>query len=160
VSKPGLLVVVPCGKGKIWDRHPGAGPTPAKDAYTGSPFKVNRRFAERFASRWVILSAKYGFIDPDFIIPEPYNLTFKKKGPGLVTEATLRRQVVALDLGALSDAIVLGGKEYQKAAQEALAGTETTLHFPFAGLQQGPAMAATNEAVARKDPFFRKAATR
>jgi hypothetical protein len=30
---------------------------------------VNRNLAEHFATRWVILSAKYGFIDPDHLIP-------------------------------------------------------------------------------------------
>jgi len=34
MNAAGLLVVVPCGQGKIWDRHPGAGPSPAEDAYT------------------------------------------------------------------------------------------------------------------------------
>ncbi len=37
-----VLVIVPCGLSKIWDKNPNAGPMPAKDAYTGSPFKVNR----------------------------------------------------------------------------------------------------------------------
>ena len=89
MSRSSLLVVVPCGQGKIWDRHPGVGPTAAQGAYTGAPFRVNRAYAERFASRWVILSAKYGFIDPDFLIPESYNLTFKKKDPRLV-DASVR----------------------------------------------------------------------
>ena len=50
------LVIVACGARKIWDDNPNAGPTPAKDAYTGAPFKVNRRYAETFSDRWVILS--------------------------------------------------------------------------------------------------------
>ena len=72
-----VLVVVPCGMRKIWDMNPSAGPTPAKNAYVGAPFKVNRAYAEKFADRWVILSAKYGFIDLDFVIPENYDVTFK-----------------------------------------------------------------------------------
>ncbi len=156
MNQAGLLVVVPCGQGKIWGRSPQAGATRAKDAYTGAPFKVNRRFAERFATRWVILSAKYGFIEPDFLIPEPYNLTFKKRHPDLVTPASLRDQVEKLQLAAHPDVIVLGGKEYQKAARQALSGTGVNLHFPFAGLPLGMAMAATNEAIRRRDPFYRE----
>ena len=155
MNATGFLVVIPCGQGKIWDRYPGAGPTLARDAYTGPPFRVNRDFAERFAARWVILSAKYGFIDPDFIIPEPYNLTFKKTDPALVTVATLKRQIVTLGLAAFPDVVALGGKEYQKAAREAFAGSEAKLHFPFAGLRMGVAMGATKEAIAKGDPFFR-----
>jgi len=153
MSAPGLLVIVPCGQGKVWDRHPDAGPTPARDAYTGAPFKVNRAFAEHFAERWVILSAKYGFIDPAFLIPEPYNLTFKKKNPDLVDTATLRDQVTALRLSEFSEIVVLGGKDYQKAAHAAFSGTEATLHTPFAGLPMGRAMAATKEAIARGEPY-------
>ena len=69
------LVVVPCGASNLWKKHPGAGPTRAKDVYTGAPFKVNRDYAEEFADRWVIVSAKYGFIDPEFVVSSDYNVT-------------------------------------------------------------------------------------
>jgi hypothetical protein len=153
MTVPELLVVVPCGQGKIWDRHPDAGPTLARDAYTGAPFRVNRAYAERFATRWVILSAKYGFIGPDFVIPGPYNLTFKRRDPELVDSATLRAQVAALDLTSYSQVVVLGGQEYQKAARDAFVETDATLHFPFAGLRMGQAMAAIKEAMAKGDPL-------
>lgn len=42
-----VMVVVPCGQRKIWDRVPEAGPTSAKDAYIGPPFQINRAFAEK-----------------------------------------------------------------------------------------------------------------
>jgi len=79
------LVIIPCGQGKIWDKQPDAGAIQAQYAYTGAPFKVNKEYAEYFADRWVILSAKYGFIDPDYIIPGPYNISFKKKSSGPVS---------------------------------------------------------------------------
>src|SRR4051794_17641224 len=72
------LIIVPCGRSKVWDRSPDLGPTAAQDAYVGGPFKLNRAYAERFGQRWVILSAKYGFIDPAFVIPGPYDTTFLK----------------------------------------------------------------------------------
>ncbi len=40
------------------DKNPDIGTSPAKDAYVGSPFKVNRKYAECFGNEWVILSAK------------------------------------------------------------------------------------------------------
>ena len=97
-----------------------------------------------------------GFIDPGFLIPGPYNLTFKKKHPELVTPAALREQVVANGLTAFADVVVLGGKEYRRLVEEALAGVQTRIHCPFTGLGLGPAMSATNEAVAMGDPFYRK----
>ena len=94
----GLLVIVPCGQSKIWDREPGRGPAPARDAYTGAPFKVNRQYAEKFGSRWLVLSAKFGFISPDFLIAGPYNVTFKKKATGPVSLRELRQQVKEIAL--------------------------------------------------------------
>jgi len=70
-------VVVPCGKAKIWDRESSHGPTPARQAYTSTFFCVNRRYAEVFGESWIILSATYGFIAPDFVISAAYNVTFK-----------------------------------------------------------------------------------
>jgi hypothetical protein len=64
-----VLVIVPCGQRKVWDDDPQQGKVPAREAYTGAPFKVNRPYAERRGDRRVILSAKYGFIPPDFELP-------------------------------------------------------------------------------------------
>ena len=73
------LVIVPCGRAKIWDKHPDAGPTAAADAYTGAPFTVNRHYAEQAGGDWVILSAKYGFLRPTDLIPGTYETTFKRR---------------------------------------------------------------------------------
>jgi hypothetical protein len=71
VSQLPLLAVVPCGKSKSWDREPAQGPTTAAETYTGTPFRLNRQYAERFSDVWGVLSAKYGFIVSDFSIPGP-----------------------------------------------------------------------------------------
>lgn len=107
-----LLVVVPCGGLKIWRRRPDAGPTPAASAYIGLLFKVNKEFAERFADTWVILSAKYGFIEPEFVIPGNYNVTFKRASTGPISTARLREQVKEKGLDRFSRVIALGGKDY------------------------------------------------
>lgn len=44
-SQRELLVIVPCGRAKIWSKHPEAGPTAAADAYIGGRFTVNREYA-------------------------------------------------------------------------------------------------------------------
>jgi hypothetical protein len=46
----------------------------------GTPFKVNREYAQRFGDSWVALSAKYGFLWLDDPISGPYNVTFKRRG--------------------------------------------------------------------------------
>jgi hypothetical protein len=142
------LVIVPCGQAKIWGKDPTSGPVEACDAYVGAPFKVNRAYAERFADHWLILSAKYGLIAPDFLIPEPYNVTFKDPRTGPVAVATLREQVEEQQLSRFDPIIVLGGMEYQLAARAAFTTNSWRLHTPFAGLPIGKAMQATNRAIA------------
>jgi hypothetical protein len=130
----GVLVVVPCGKAKVWNRHPGLGATPARDAYTGALFRVHRAYAERFADRWVILSAKYGFMDPDWPIPGPYDVTFNDRRTNPVGPETLRRQISELDLGQFATVIGLGGAAYRAIVSTAFEPTSAKLTFPFAGL--------------------------
>ena len=147
-----ILVIIPCGKGKIWDKKPHAGALPARDVYAGAPFKVNREYAETFGDRWVILSAKYGFINPDFLIPETYNVTFKKRSSGPVSVAELKEQVAVLGLDKFPTVIALGGKEYRAAVREALASTPVRIHAPFERLTSGKMMQATKEAIRLGQP--------
>lgn len=142
------LIIVPCGKGKIWDKQPGLGPVQAQDAYIGAPFKVNRRYAERFANRWVILSAKYGFLDPATEIPGPYNVTFKKKSTLPITVPELQQQVKDQGLYHHARVVGLGGKEYRERTQQAFSLWPVQLEFPFAGPRQGEAMRAIKQAIA------------
>lgn len=61
------IALVGCGKSKL-DRA-----APARELYTGNLFAAARAWAETFADRWFVLSAKYGLVDPDTVI-EPYDL--------------------------------------------------------------------------------------
>jgi hypothetical protein len=149
---PGLLVIVPCGHKKIWDRNQNAGPTKAQDAYTGVPFVVNREFAQHFGERWMILSAKYGFIDPDFVIAGPYNVTFKRPSTRPVSTVELQKQVRRLKPNQFPSVIGLGGKEYRNAITEAFEDTSVDLRFPFAGLPIGKAMQGTVRAIKTNQP--------
>ena len=142
-----ILIIIPCGLGKIWDKHPNAGAIKANDAYTGAPFKVNREFAERFSDRWVILNAKYGFIDPDFIIAGPYNVSFKKKSTEPIEIDTLIQQIRKMGLNKYGKVVGLGGKEYRWAMEAAFKTYEAEVQFPFAGLPIGKAMRAIKEAI-------------
>src|SRR5260370_25206660 len=107
-----ILVIVPCGSAKIWDRHPEAGPTPARDAYVGSPFKVNREYAERFADSWVVLSAKYGFLRPSDLVEGPYNVTFGDPSTGPIGADLLIAQIQERRLDRYDPIIGLGFLDY------------------------------------------------
>jgi hypothetical protein len=138
------LVVVPCGRAKIWKRYPTAGPTPAERAYVGSPFIVNRNYARRIADSWVVLSAKYGYILPAFMIPGDYNVSFKDPRSNPIDLLTLRQQVEDTGLRRFDTVLGLGGKEYREILRESFA--PKAVEFPFAGLDLFATLRATNEA--------------
>jgi hypothetical protein len=146
-DRAGTLVIVPCGKSKIWDRDPDAGPTAARAAYTGSPFKVNREYAERFGDAWVILSAKYGFLAPDDAIPGPYEVTFKRRSTGPVRVDALREQVRAQRLDRFARVLALGGKDYRAPIEAAFHGTGVRVEFPFGGMPLGVSLGAVKNAI-------------
>jgi len=148
----GLLVIVPCGKGKIWKKHPSLGGVQAKDVYTGPPFKKNREYAEKFAEKWVILSAKYGYIEPSFIIPADYNVTFKDITTEPIDFNILKRQVERQDLANFDLVIGLGGKEYREAILASFPN-RSNLQFPFRGLSLGKAMSAIDSAIQKNNPL-------
>lgn len=149
-----FLVVVPCGRAKIWDRLPDLGAAAAREAYTGAPFNLNRDYAERFGDTWVVLSAKYGFIRPTMPIPRPYEVTFKRQETDPVADERMREQVIALGLDRFSIVVGLGGKEYRGAIERAFAGLPPHLIFPFAGLPIGRSMRATKQALLSGNPGF------
>lgn len=107
------LCILPCGRKKIWDAAPGAGPTPAASAYTGALHKACRRYAEAFADRWVVLSAKHGFLLPEDIVPGFYDVGFQHKTGEVVAAGELKRQLRDKGLEAYRDVIVLGGRKFR-----------------------------------------------
>jgi hypothetical protein len=59
----------------------------------GTPVRLKPLDAERFGDAWGVLSAKDGFIAPEFKIPEPYELSFKLPATSPITVDRLRQQV-------------------------------------------------------------------
>ncbi len=147
------LVVVPCGKRKIWVRYPTAGLTKAKDVYIGPPFKVNKEYAEKYSSRWVVLSAKYGFIDPDFIIPGNYDVTFKDPSTNPISIIELKEQIKQKALDSFDTVVVLGGRDYANVVYNAFSGLEVKIKAPVAGLTLGRAMGTIRKAIDEGRPF-------
>lgn len=151
-----VLIVVPCGQSKIWDKRSRHGPARAENAYTGAPFKLNRAYAERFGDAWVILSAKYGFIAPDFRIPESYDVAFNKPKTSPIAVGALRRQVEDQQLHRHSVVVGLGGAAYRDAIAEAFVPFPVRLAYPFAGLPIGKMMQATKRATTTGNPGFER----
>lgn len=151
MAKPVFTVIVPCGQAKIWDKDPKAGPTPARDAYTSSYFKVNRGYAEAVGDRWLILSAKYGFISPAMVIPRAYNVSFKEGGQSdCVKDSALKCQAgMYFKADGTERVIVLGGKDYVEVVRRAfdeLPGV--SIETPFLGLSMLEQMREVKRATA------------
>lgn len=142
------LIIIPCGRRKIWGVSPDAGPTRAALAYTGAPFKMNRRYAESFSSRWMILSAHYGLIEPDFMIPAPYDTTFNRSSSHPIAVERVTEQVGEQGLFLFGAVEGLGGKHYRRVLTEAFRPYGIRVEFPFAGLTVGRAMRAIKQALA------------
>jgi hypothetical protein len=95
-----VLHISSCSKTKIWDSQPDLGPCEAQHVYNGpmcnqaTLFYNEMQTAFGFHPSWIILSAKYGFIDPHTQI-ERYDISFseKKDAPYVVTEETLSQQI-------------------------------------------------------------------
>jgi hypothetical protein len=134
-----ILVVVPCGSSKIWSKIPKSKATRADEVYIGPPFKVNRAFAQKFADKWVILSAKYGFIEPSFIIPENYDVSFNEPATNPISSSVLKIQVKKKGLEKYHVVIALGGKNYVEIVKEVfMSGAK--VFAPVEGLPIGKAM--------------------
>jgi hypothetical protein len=119
------LCIIPCGAKKIWDRVPDAGPTEASHAYAGAFHKACQAYAEAFSDRWVILSAKHGFLLPEDIVPCNYDLGFQHKRKPIVSPEQLKRQLADKHLDGYTEVIVLGGKKIVKVLSEVLDPTYT-----------------------------------
>lgn len=134
------LCVVPCGKAKIWDRAPEAGPTPARRAYVRGLALETRRYAEAHYADWVVLSAKHGFLRPDDLVPGWYDVTFNRPGPEVVDLETLRRQLREKDLERFDDVVVLAGRIYADVVRRAFEPLGARVRAPLEGLAGLPRM--------------------
>ncbi|WP_047152309.1 DUF6884 domain-containing protein [Aneurinibacillus tyrosinisolvens] len=112
------LSIIPCGKKKIWDRVPEAGARRAQEVYIGTFGKACQAYAAQFFDVWVILSAKHGFLFPDDIVPENYDLSFDSGSSDVISIDNLKKQMAERGLESYDEITVLGGKKYRKVVEQ------------------------------------------
>ena len=117
------LFVVACTKTKIWDEDPSVPLyVPARFAYRGKQFRTFIKWAEENkleekGFKWIILSAKYGYIEPWHPIGN-YNVTFSDEKTGPISDKSLYSQVMhqkrwkTTQLKNFSKIICFGSKTY------------------------------------------------
>ena len=126
------LCVASCGKKKIWEDYPNAGPTPAKHVYTGPFAGASIRYAKKFyPNSFVILSAKYGFLRPNELVESDYCVTFKHKKSGPITNQELVKTALAKGLFDYDQIIVIAGREYLE--RILLVFKDKLIHAPLEG---------------------------
>jgi len=131
------IVIISCGKKKVWDKDPNTQAILAKDAYISNYFKLCKRYAERFSDKWFILSAKYGFINPDFVIPNNYDVKLKNSKDQTAFIGKLKKQAEELGIKNYNQIIVLTGKEYYHVIKVALEDFGLEINNPLEGLGIG-----------------------
>ncbi|HEB2440098.1 DUF6884 domain-containing protein [Bacillus thuringiensis] len=125
------LCIIPCGKKKIWDKHSNYGPMEAKDVYI-SPFgKACQAYASMFFENWVILSAKHGFLRPNDIVLENYDLAFDSKSDEVISIEQLQKQMVDKSLLQLDEIVLLAGKKHKKVVTKLY--PEEMITYPLEG---------------------------
>jgi hypothetical protein len=145
-----VLIIIPCGKSKIWAKNPNAGPVKAKDAYTSNYFNLCRLYAEKFSDKWLILSGKYGAISPYFLLKRNYD----KK---LVTSRTFRikvsKQIAALISKRFNKIVSLCGQEYSAFLQEIFESSGLEVYVPLQGFRIGARQKALKKCLMRNRPL-------
>jgi hypothetical protein len=88
------IYIVSSSGWKIWDDQPNfAVECPARDAYTNKTFKKWLTDPRSASGLWLILSPKYGFIEPDTPISN-YHVAFEGSRIDPITNEQLRVQVL------------------------------------------------------------------
>jgi hypothetical protein len=125
------LCIIPCGKKKIWDKYPEYGEAEAKDVYI-SPFgKACQAYATEFFENWVILSAKHGFLRPNDIVKENYDLAFDSNSNEIISIEQLKQQMIDKDLLQFEEIVLLAGKKHKKIVTKLY--PEEIITYPLAG---------------------------
>lgn len=131
------VAVIPCTNQKA--KIPGK----ARDVWSGSHFQFTLAHAERYYDMVVILSYKYGLIEPDFDI-EPYDINIKDSSPREKLEWwwLLRPQIAELS-SMMPDllAIYTGNYERERIVDEFVKNGVEDIIIPWKGLGIGERMA-------------------
>jgi hypothetical protein len=128
------IYIVPSSNKKIWDIHPEAGPTPAKNVYIHLFAQKCHEYAKAFyPDSYYILSAKYGFLHPDDIIPENYDVSFKKPQTNPISIQELKIVAAKKGISNPSCIIIVADKDYSDIVHSVF--TNRKIEEPFQGFK-------------------------
>lgn len=112
-------------------------PLPAKDLYTSQWFRSARRYTESLGIDWLILSAKYGVVEPDRVI-SPYNLTLNRMNREQRAKWAVKvYKELAPYLVTVDTVIILAGERYREYLPGWLRDSGKQIVIPLIGLPIG-----------------------
>jgi len=124
-------------------------PAPAKNLYTSTLFQSLRKYAERNADKWFVISAEHGLVDPEHVLA-PYERTLNKMGKA---DRDRWARGVEHQLGAVlspgDEGILLAGERYREGLIPFLRRRGHNVTIPLEGLPFGKQLQFLNEANAR-----------
>ena len=88
------IAIIPCSKEKIWDVEPEKGAVPASKAYRSAFHRYAAAYARKNCNHTLIFSAKYGLMEPDFLIEGTYDITFSRKEDTCISVTALQEQAI------------------------------------------------------------------
>ena len=135
VDPSSTLVLVSCVKSKKVQA------AKAKDLYISCLFEGYRRVATSTGARWLILSAKYGLVEPEMVI-QPYEYSLNRLG---VAERRKWAKDVLDDLLPIARSykkvVFLAGARYREFLIQPLKQAGLEVEIPMEGLRQGEQLA-------------------
>jgi hypothetical protein len=130
------------------------GSVEADRAYMSPFHRFCKDYAEMYFDQWVILSAKYGFLYPTDVIEGPYDVTFNRPSPEIVSVDSLLEQARIKNLLYFQEIVVLAGQKYRKPVTEVF--REQSIQFPFAPYKGiGYIQQALKKAIATGKPLHK-----
>lgn len=107
------VLIVPCTQEKVWDIEPTKGPTAAKDAYVKGSFKKWRSYAESSGCPWFVLSTKHGLLEPNELVPGPYNVPISAALEDRNLAIKLAEQAKRIDFSQFEKVVLLDWERFE-----------------------------------------------
>lgn len=96
------------------------------------------------------MSAKHGFLRPDDIVPENYDVTFGTAHPEIMAADELCRQFHEKGFSGIEELVMLGGKKYRSVLNKVI-GEHQRISWPLSSYKGiGYMLQALNRAVEEK----------
>jgi hypothetical protein len=133
------VALVACAKLKIEDR------VPAQDLYSSPLFKMSRRYAEKNAHRWFILSAEHGLLDPT-TMTRPYDATLNSMR-AMDRRTWVKGVIAQMKAADVSGRrlLILAGQVYRSGLMQFLWTRFDEIAIPMEGLKIGEQLSWLSE---------------